>query len=74
MRGQRRGVVGAHRAELLVEMAVQLVVGLVPVELALRSPTKPSADTDIIRMIFLIGGSLRRGPGGSAAEAQPSAR
>jgi len=55
-------------------MAVQLVVGLVPVELALRSPTKPSADADIIRMIFLVGGSLRRGPGGSAAEAQPSAR
>jgi hypothetical protein len=35
---------------------------------------KPSTDTDIIRMIFLIGGFFRRGPVGSAAEVQPSAR
>ena len=35
---------------------------------------KPSAYTGIIRMIFLIGGSLRWGPGGWEAGAQPWAR
>jgi hypothetical protein len=54
-------------------MAVQLVVDVVPVGLALGPPVKPSADTGIIRMIFLIGGSPT-GPGGLAAGAQPWAR
>jgi hypothetical protein len=35
---------------------------------------KLPADTGIIRMIFLIGGCLRRDPGGPEAGAQPSAR
>jgi hypothetical protein len=65
---------GAHRAELLVEMAVQLVVGLVPVELALRSLDEAVDGHGHHQDDLLIGGSLRRGRGGSAAEAQPSAR
>jgi hypothetical protein len=60
---------GAHRAGLLVEMAVQLVVDVVPVGLALGPPVKPSADTGIIRMIFLPTGSGRLG-----GRAQPWAR
>jgi hypothetical protein len=47
---------------------------LVPAEFALRSLMKRSADTGIIRMIFLIGGSLGQGPDGSAAGAQPAVR
>lgn len=53
---QAPAVLGAHRAGLLAELAVQFVVDLVPVGLALRSSMKPSADTGIVRMIFLIGG------------------
>jgi hypothetical protein len=44
----------ALRAELLIEVAVQLIIDRVPIELRLGPSMKPSRDTDIIKMIFLI--------------------
>ncbi len=45
---------GAHGAELVVEVAVQLVVDRVPTDLPVRSMMKPSSDTDVLQTIFLI--------------------
>jgi len=62
-----------HRADLLVEAAVQLVAGLMPVGLGPGPSVKALTGTGMTKMIFLTG-FTPTGPGGPAAGAQPSAR